>query len=57
MTIAIIICLTIVLVALIVIIPTLQQQYYDHLEKAKKKDYELAMKQLELEKEKARYGK
>lgn len=57
MKIAIIICLTIILVALLAITPILQQQYYEHLEKVKKNDYELAIKQIELEKEKVRYSK
>lgn len=57
MKIVIIICITIILVVLVVMIPTIQQQYYQHLEEVQKKDYELAIKQIELEKEKVRYGK
>ena len=57
MIITIIICVTIIIVAFIVAMPVLQSQHYEHLEEVQKKDYELAMKQLELEKEKVRYGK
>lgn len=57
MKIAIIICLTIIFVVLVVVAPTLQQQYYEYLAEKQKQDYKLAEKQLELEKEKVRYGK
>lgn len=57
MKIAIIICLTIVICAFVFVLPKLQEQRYEHSEKIQKEDYELAKKQIELEKEKVRYGK
>ena len=61
MKIAIIICLTIIICVVSVVVgtvlPTLQQQKYEHLEKMQEKDYELAESQLKLEQEKVRYGK
>lgn len=47
---------TIICVALFVL-PTLQKQKYEHIEKMQKRDYELAEAQLKLEQEKVRYGK
>lgn len=57
MIITIIICVTIIIVAFIVAMPVLQSQHYEHLEKQTEQDYKLAEKQIELEKEKVRYGK
>lgn len=42
MIIAMIICTTIIICALIFALPTIQSQYYEHLEKQTKLDYELA---------------
>lgn len=47
--------------ALLITLPTLQKQRYDHLEEVQKRDYELARKQLEadaeVEKERVRYNR
>lgn len=55
MIIATIICTTIIICALIFALPTIQSQYYEHLEKQTKLDYELAEEQIKLEKEKLKY--
>lgn len=61
MKIAIVICLTVIIVALLITLPTLQKQRYEHLEEVQKRDYELARKQLEadaeVEKERVRYNR
>lgn len=61
MKIAIVICLTVIIVVLLITLPELQKQRYEHLEEVQKKDYELARKQIEanakVEKERVRYNR